>query len=174
VGPSHRTVRAGAACTRIRRAVLRPHEELREIDSRIADCKRRIDGFRDGRIHSGHVERSVRKQQAKIAELEAARVDAIRQLDAQAEELADSSDPRHAAVLVWQRATDAHHQIGRERNVILAEINARFTAARAAGDPGAEVVHHREWQATMKRYQELLDAALARTAAAFDELVEIC
>jgi len=26
----------------------------------------------------------------------------------------------------------------------------------------------------MKRYQELLDAALARTAAAFDELVEIC
>ena len=152
----------------------RPHDELRQIDARIADCERLISGFRSGTIPSGDVERSVRKQQAKIAKLEAVRAETIERIAAQATELSASGDARHAAVLAWQSASDDIAPIARERNDVLTKINDRFRGSRAAADPDAAAAHHRDWRATMSRYQELINAASARAAAAFEQLVALC
>jgi hypothetical protein len=153
---------------------LHPHRELRDIDARIADCERLIAGFRNGVTHTGHVERSVGKQQTKIAKLEGARANTLERIAVESAKLRDTGDPRHAAVLAWQTASEAIAPIVRERNAALAEISARFVRARAAGETDANAVHHRDWQATITCYQEQIDSASAHAKAAFQQLVTLC
>lgn len=151
-----------------------PHNELRDIDARIADCERLIARFRSGATQTGHVERSVSKQQTKIAKLEGARANTLERIAVKSAKLRDTGDPRHAAVVAWQSAADAIAPIARARNAALAEINARFVRARAAGETDANAMHHRDWQATITCYQEQIDSASAHAKAAFQQLVTLC
>jgi len=151
-----------------------PHSELGEINAGIRDCESLVSGFRSGRRSTGDVERSVAKQQKKIATLEAARAETMQRIAAQYAELLASTDPRIAAVVGWQTATDAVFPLAQERNAALEEVNARLRAARAAGDSEADTVYHRDWGATVRRYEAELAAASDRRDAAFQRLVELC
>jgi hypothetical protein len=151
-----------------------PHNELRDIDARIADSERLIARFRSGATESGNVERSVGKQQTKIAKLESARANTLERIAVKSAKLRDTGDPRHAAVVAWQSAADAIAPIAHKRNAALAEIDARFVRARATGEPDADVVHHRDRQATITCYQEQIEAASAHAKAAFEQLVTLC
>ena len=151
-----------------------PHRELREVNVRIRDCEWLVSGFRSGHRSTGDVERSVAKQQKKIAKLEAARAETMQRIAAQNTELLASTDPRIAAVVGWQTATDAVFPLAQERNAALEEVNPRLRTARAAGDSEANTVYHRDWGATLQRYEAELTAASNRRDDAFQRLVELC
>jgi hypothetical protein len=155
-----------------------PYEQLRgelhQLDRHIDEHTRLISSFRSGSRPTGNVERSVRKQQTKIAALEAERAELMERIEAQTDELAASSDPRLVAVAAWHRAADVVTALTRKRRAALDEVDTRFCAARAAEAADAREVYHRDWQVTLQRHEPEIEAARARCKEAFQQLVDLC
>lgn len=98
-----------------------PLEKVQQLDFAIAACEGMIDGFVDGSIRTGSVERSVSKQRWTIKALQAERAETLQLVETKRAELEQSDDPRATILLAWQ-AQRADATVAFERTAAFAQL----------------------------------------------------